>query len=304
MQQSVIPYINIAPNYFSYFGLIKLFNMSALTIYSQWWDSARIEILVVLIVQILILAVAINFFSNRYKQKRLLKLQHDLIRAERQRISGEIHDNIGSRIFAIHLFAEMASKRLEGVVEIKQLSSMIYDMSIKIKEIIWSTNIDNDNLENLIYFIQFQSTKIFENSDIVFHSVIPDDIIDLNIYYRKDIYLIVNELLLNAIKHSKATTITLKVVLIENSLVFYVKDNGIGFNPNKIKSTSMGLENIKLRVEKIKGDLTIENNHGTLTTVKIPLTHISLEYLTPKKKNKLLFWKSLNRDNVNNRYIN
>ena len=292
MQQQLLLQLNAASVNNLHLGLLEIFTPSpAFTIQFQKWESVRIEILFCLIVQILILVVAINFFSNRNKQKKLLRLQYELVRAERQRISGEIHDNIGSRIFAIHLFAEMESKKLENVIEIKQLSSMIYEMSNKIKEIIWSTNIENDNIENLIYFIQFQSAKMFENSEITFTSTIPDDIIDLNIYYRNDIYLVVNELLHNALKHSKATNISLKIAFIDSSLVFFVKDNGIGFNPNKIKTNSMGLENIKSRIEKIKGELTIENNQGTLTTVKVPLAHISLDYSTPKKRNKFLFWK-------------
>lgn len=289
MHQQALPYLNIVSGHHVYLILIKFINILTFTINSQWWDSVRIEILICLFVQVIILVVAVNLFRNRNKQRKLLKLQHDIIRTERQRISGEIHDNIGSRIFAIHLLAEMASKKFEGILEIRQLSVMINDMSNKIKEIIWSTNIENDNLENLIYFIQYQSTKMFENSEINFTSTIPDDIIDLKIYYRNDIYLIVNELLNNAIKHSKATNIILEIVFIDRSLVFYVKDNGVGFNPNHIKLNSMGLENIKLRVEKIKGDLTIENNRGTITTVKVPLAHISLDYSVAKKKKKWLF---------------
>lgn len=289
MHQQALPYLNIVSGHHVYLILIKFINILTFTINSQWWDSVRIEILICLFVQVIILVVAVNLFRSRNKQRKLLKLQHDIIRTERQRISGEIHDNIGSRIFAIHLLAEMASKKFEGILEIRQLSVMINDMSNKIKEIIWSTNIENDNLENLIYFIQYQSTKMFENSEINFTSTIPDDIIDLKIYYRNDIYLIVNELLNNAIKHSKATNIILEIVFIDRSLVFYVKDNGVGFNPNHIKLNSMGLENIKLRVEKIKGDLTIENNRGTITTVKVPLAHISLDYSVAKKKKKWLF---------------
>ena len=56
------------------------------------------------------------------------------------------------------------------------------------------------------------------------------------------------------------------------TLYISVNDNGVGINPNNARPNGMGLGNIKNRVEKLNGTLTIENNVGAHVNIKIPLS--------------------------------
>jgi signal transduction histidine kinase len=211
------------------------------------------------------------------------------IRLERQRISSEIHDDIGSGLFAINLFADMAVKKMPQIKEFGEISKMVDDISHRIREIIWSTNIENDNLENLIYYVQFQVTKMFEHSPIKLNSSIPADIQEATIstQIRREIYLIIKEISYNAIKHSHANVVTMAIKIEYDQLIINIEDDGIGFSPDQVKMNSMGLDNIQSRIKRLKGSFILEHKNGIAVTVKIPIKKI----LTKNFVNSISEWQ-------------
>jgi signal transduction histidine kinase len=247
---------------------IHVLSFSFLLLYS-WWFFAPI---------CLLLIGVIIFLINKNKKlkiqsDKIIHEQQQFIRNERQRISGEIHDDIGSGLFAIKLHADMASKKRADVTEIKEISTMVNEMSDKINEIIWSTNTESDKLENLLYYIEHQTIKLFEYSEITYDPVFPIDVPEVIItsQSRRNTYLLIKEIVHNSIKHAKATHVSLHATVSNGLLIFSIKDDGIGFDPKTVRQNAMGLKNIKARIEKLKGTLVIENYKGTLVMVKIPL---------------------------------
>ena len=226
---------------------------------------------------VLLLFIVYAFLSQLFYKKRLHRLlaqQQQALKNERQRISSEIHDDIGAGFFAIKLFADLISKNGRQDEEISQLSSMINDLSEKIKEIIWSTNYENDNLENLIYYLEFQTTKLFDHSQTIFRVQVPDQIPEKTISgeTRKNIYLIVKEFIHNAIRHGHATHVTLEIKILAEGLYIVIADDGTGFDQNLVKKNSMGLKNVKARLEKLDGTVLINSVLGTKIIITIPIS--------------------------------
>jgi len=242
-----------------------------------WWQSIWFKVLVFVLVFLIVLYILISYYINKLTLEKAFYAQQESILNEKQRISSEIHDDIGSGIFAIQLFADLASKKRKDVEEFGQISDMMNDIAGKIQEVIWTTNVMNDNLENLIYYIQFNVEKLFAHAQINLTSQIPDEIFDLNInsQNRRNIYLIIKELAHNAIKHSAATSVDLTITFNEGHLIFILKDNGIGFASNTLKNDGMGLGNIQLRIASLEGEFTLQNDKGTTAITKIPLEVIS-----------------------------
>jgi signal transduction histidine kinase len=256
------------------------------TISSPWWKHNWVRFFVVIVLIGVVNFLLINYQLNKISFQRAFLAEQESVKAERQRISSEIHDDIGSGLFAINLYADLAIKKRKEDEDIQKISTMVGEISDKIREIIWSTNVENDDLENLLYYTQFQITKLFEHSPIKFRSSIPDDIPDAKIssQARRDIYLIIKEMTHNAIKHSKATNAELDILIDKKFLNLIFKDDGIGIDSDKIKIDSMGLENIKLRIKRLHGVLTIQSQFGTTITVKIPLVDIKIKEFNKKLK--------------------
>jgi len=241
-----------------------------------WWDGWAFKIFVAILFLLAIFYGYLIQLRKRLSLKTAFETQQQLILAERQRISAEMHDDIGSGVFAIHSVAHNASKGEHASSEMSQIKNMLDDLSVKIREVIWTTNVGNDNLEHLLVYTYFQINKLFEYSDIDFVSELPDVIPDVNItgQSRRNIYLLVKELVHNAIKHSQGTTIELKMSVNDDVLYMAVNDNGVGINEKNGRPDSMGLGNIKSRVEKLNGTLSIENNNGAHISFTIPISQL------------------------------
>ena len=87
------------------------------------------------------------------------------------------------------------------------------------------------------------------------------------------LYRIVAELITNAIKHSGASAILIKIYQNENNdTIISVSDNGIGFSLEEIDKNALGIKNIEQRVNEMNGELHIDSkkNKGSTITIIIP----------------------------------
>ncbi len=245
------------------------------TIHPAWWQTWWFKTLVI------ISLLGILFFIGRFiyyyqlrKQKILLEKQL-AVQYERQRISAEMHDDIGAGLSGIRLMTEMAkmkSKDDESVSEIEKIYNSVGDISSKMKEVIWSLNTENDSLGNLLSYLQKQARQMMENYPGSFTITMPEQTPDIKIggEIRRHIYLAVKEALHNIIKHSGADIINL-LISCEDNLIIKVLDNGKGMNILENNNAGNGLKNMKNRMEQIGGHFSVENKNGLTLIFEIPL---------------------------------
>ena len=185
--------------------------------------------------------------------------QFQLIVKERSRISSDMHDEIGSGITHIALLSELIQTQQKEVPGLKKDINVIATSARKLvqtmSEIIWAMNPQNDTLENLLAYIREQSHQYFESMDMHFEIYFPDAVPDIKLSneQRRNLYLVTREALNNAMKHSGATCIQLKLQIKKKTCCFSVTDNGKGINEKINKPGSNGLINMKKRMEDIEG---------------------------------------------------
>ena len=96
----------------------------------------------------------------------------------------------------------------------------------------------------------------------------------LNYFQYQHIRNIVHELVNNTIKHSDWKLIEAVLQIIPKKLIIQYSDHGPGFAPGFEQKPGIGLENITERVQKLKGELKLNNNYpdGYSIEINIPLT--------------------------------
>ena len=193
---------------------------------------------------------------------------------ERERISADMHDELGSGMTAIRLMSEIARNKMKEntPVEIEKISQSADEVLNKMNAIIWSMNSGNDTIDNLVSYIRSYALEYFENTPIDCKINTPDHIAatELTGDKRRNLFLSVKETLNNVLKHSRATELTIDF-RIDNTLTIRISDNGIGVNLQKVRQFGNGLKNIARRMESIGGIYEIENTVGTTTTLILPL---------------------------------
>ncbi|MES1220602.1 MAG: 7TM diverse intracellular signaling domain-containing protein [Bacteroidota bacterium] len=211
-----------------------------------------------------------NIMKEYEKELAVYKAQQQ----ERERISADMHDELGSGMTAIRLLSEIARNKMKEntPVEIEKISSSANDVLNKMNGIIWSMNSSNDTLDNLISYVRAYSLEYFENTPIVCKVNSPQNIPNKELTgdKRRNIFLCVKESLNNAWKHSSASLITIDIE-INHSLVIRIADNGKGIDMEQLRQFGNGLKNMARRMETIGGNFTIKNENGTVTTLELPL---------------------------------
>jgi signal transduction histidine kinase len=86
------------------------------------------------------------------------------------------------------------------------------------------------------------------------------------------VFRIIQELVTNIIKHSKASEASISITQHTDLLSIIVEDNGQGFNQKSIhEKDGMGLANIERRVEHLEGSIEVDSTKGKGTTVLIDI---------------------------------
>jgi ligand-binding sensor domain-containing protein/two-component sensor histidine kinase len=240
-----------------------------------WWQTWWFKALIIVVT--LTLAFIIGRFIYHYKlrkQKAILEKQL-AVQYERQRISAEMHDDIGAGLSGIRLLTEITKNKVKdekGAEEVEKIYQSVGDISSKMKEVIWSLNTENDKLSNLIFYIQKQARHWLENYPcqltVDLPEMMPDTII--NGEARRNIFLIVKEAIHNIIKHSGANRVIIKITC-NSKLVITISDNGKGIAAEQNKDDGNGMKNMRLRVQKLNGKFFIKTQEGLTLTVEIPI---------------------------------
>jgi len=249
----------------------------SITIHPPFWKTWWFYSLCFLLIIILVIGVTRSLAQRKFKkQLDELEKQNEMDK-ERQRISKEMHDDIGAGLTQITLMSESVKNKI-GITGGKELND-IGDTSRKLvsnmSEIIWSLNPEYKTLDQLMAYMREQLLGLLDYSGMQYSIELPESSneIILTNQQRRNILLATKEIVHNAVKHSDAKEIWIKGIIKNNDFEMEIKDNGKGVDVDKVYRGN-GLKNIRHRVEEIGGNLLILSEPGEMTKFfySIPIT--------------------------------
>lgn len=233
--------------------------------YLSWWFISGMTLL--MIIGSILLYIYLNRRRNR--QLMLMMEKRATLNNERNRISADMHDDVGSDLSKISITSEFAKTRLakedDMYKQLEKISGFAYGARKKMDDIIWALNPENDTLGNLIAYVNKFGLEYFGDTNIRFQVInqITENLDHvLNSKERRNIFLIVKELCTNVFKHSGATSFTITFHSNGNNIIMETKDDGKGFIENDKSAVGNGLQNIRKRVGEIQGTMIIPDNNG------------------------------------------
>ena len=211
------------------------------------------------------------FFRNK-QHTTILETKLASQNKERQRISREMHDDLGGNLTSLIYSAHILKSQQPNNQQIAKIANIADDISETINEIVWSLNAHQNKLSNWVFYTKGRLSELLENSDLDFKFEIPENLPErtLSDEQKRNLYLVVKEAVNNTIKHAKATTVSIKMNF-EQGIAIQIQDNGIGFNDSTKTKTGSGngLSNMKSRMEEIDGKISWKNQDGTLVEISL-----------------------------------
>lgn len=241
----------------------------------------------------MILAFAVVFFIYLYQRKLIKKtkenqeikdlLQEEEIKSayallegqdqERKRIAQELHDNLGSILVTLNMYADaliqQPQKAKEIASKISETSKLANEETRKISHSLDSGLLHHFGLKTAI----LQLSQAIEAARHIQISTQLDLEEKLDTKSSLEVYRIVQELINNSLKHAHCTKIDLEISQISGSISLIYQDNGVGFKPES-QVSGMGLRNIHSRVERLNGNLTIDSKPQQGSTFIIEIAEL------------------------------
>jgi signal transduction histidine kinase len=229
--------------------------------YQTWWFYSSLALVV----------ASVLYGLYQYRINSLLQLQN-----VRNRISADLHDDIGARLTSINLLSALSEQKLSEPEQaseyLKRISGEVQNSGEALDDIVWSINTRNDSMDEITARMRRHAADIFDGTNIQYSIDADENVssVKLPMAKRRDLFLVYKEVINNIHKHAAATKVEIAIASRSGNLFMRIKDNGKGFDTEKPTHRN-GLKNIHYRVEKNKGDLTIESIPGKGTTVIIGL---------------------------------
>jgi len=234
--------------------------------------------------------------ERKIAQDRLQKLSHKIVslqEEERRRVSRELHDGINQLLVSVKYKIENFEDKLkqsseQALSDIKKADIFLDEAISEVRRV--SHDLRPSVLDDLglVPAISNLVRRFSERNliDVQLNGV--DESFDrMAADVETAMYRIVQEAMMNIEKHANATQVTININRTDSNITIRIEDNGDGFSMQnalrKSDSTrSMGLRNMRERIELLQGTFFIHSDvgKGTFLEVKAPLnldTPLNLE---------------------------
>jgi signal transduction histidine kinase len=199
---------------------------------------------------------------------------------ERQRLSRELHDDLGqaltTHLLALRNLQEDLSIPVETMFErLQALYEQSYEVSVKIRRLARDLRPPVLDALGLKVAMQTYCTEFTRRTHLPVIFEADASLPELPDAYNITLYRALQEALTNVVKHAKASQVWVELSAEENTVTLTVQDNGIGFREDRSTANGIGLTGLRERITIAGGTLNISSTpkHGTILTAQFPLVN-------------------------------
>jgi len=208
------------------------------------------------------------------------RLEHELLEIaenERRRIGFDLHDDLGQKLTGVSLMLKGLEQRLATdkhacfaeAQKIEQLLDEVMRHTHDLAKQFSSLDIQGDDLGAVLKGLAGNVKKMF---GITCGFTLKGTLPELPRNTIAQLYKIAQEAISNAIKHGKATEVTIGLLRQDDQLVLTIRNDGIPFVQPSSKHR-MGLRIMNYRANTVGATLDVKaaDGSGTLVTCEIPV---------------------------------
>ena len=253
----------------------------------SWWTARRLLILLAFGLAALLGTIFWNLSLNRRAKakgrelaaEQLAHVTSELKVNERTRLAVELHDALSQTLTGVSMQIDTAAGFAKGKVpaisKCLSLASRTIDACrTELRNTLWdlrSAALDEPSMDAAIRKTLCQNLT---GIDLTVRFNVAREAFSDNTAHA--VLKIIRELATNSIRHGKASSVKIAGTIEDGNLLFSVRDNGCGFDPDLAPGISeghFGLQGISERLERINGEMKIESaiGKGARVTVILPI---------------------------------
>ena len=224
----------------------------------------------------------LNRYRTLMEQRETLREMAERVvtaqEGERQRISRELHDDLGQALTTHLLSLRDLQSDLTLPVEtlferMQALYDQSYEISVQIRRLAHDLRPPVLDALGLKVAMQAYCTEFTRRTRLPINLEIDPSIPPLPDMYNITLYRALQEALNNIAKHAQASQAWVELSMEEITLSLTIQDNGRGIAEDDIQSSGIGLSGLRERLTIVGGKLTINSspNNGTILTADLPL---------------------------------
>jgi len=187
---------------------------------------------------------------------------------ERRRLARELHDETGQALTSILLGLRALEDANTGV-DVDELRELVVATLHDVRRLAVQLRPKALDDFGLVAALERLAQTFSESSGIrvQLEAQVGDERLPPEV--ETTVYRIVQEALTNVVKHAEATEVSILLMRRDGELTAVLEDNGGGFEPEAVRSDTLGLEGMRERVALHDGRLTLESSPGAGTTLRV-----------------------------------
>ena len=240
---------------------------------APWWTPRRLLMVILALLGIIVWISIWNRAIKRLSEKRGEELYRERIAhaaaelkvEERTRLAVEIHDSISQTLTGIAL-------QFDNGADAAIIRQMLASCRHELKSCLWDLRSRTFEEKDMTEAVKRAIGPNAGSAKVDVRFNVPRS--DLSETTTHAILRIVRELVVNAVRHGKATEVKIAGECHDGMISFSVRDNGAGFDPTNISGPStghFGLQGIRERIAAFHGEMDINTSPEKGTKISIAL---------------------------------
>ena len=241
-----------------------------------WWQTWWFMISSFLVLVVSVAIIVMQYNRAKYKKKITdLQLKSE-IQNERERISKELHDNIGTQLSYISSNADwmldspISLNSMDERKRLAEINNTAKEMIADLRETIWAMKKERVHFDELADKLKLfiQSRQVLRPSlEVVITEHIEDNI-EFSPTEALHIFRVCQEAIANSIKHAEASRLSLEIRSYpKEGFSIIIEDNGKGFDLLRKYQGHYGLENMQQRANELGALFSIVTEKGKGTKI-------------------------------------
>lgn len=208
-------------------------------------------------------AVILVAYPIRYRLREKRQLA-----AARDRIAGDLHDEVGSNLGSIQMFADLAERRQGASAELKRIQRIAAETVSAVRDIVWLLRPEGNHRIATVEHLRETCSIMLEPLEWKFSANEPAWQCEISDEANRHLFLFLRESLHNILRHSEAKHVEIHVECNAKEFQLKISDDGSGIAPEKLARPST-LRALRKRAESLDARFAVDSKPGEGTRLEL-----------------------------------